>query len=325
MNRSFTRRQFLTTSTQLLAGTGAASLLLRSSVAAESQPRLILGTRDVMLKHTGKPDVWSAAQSVGAEGLEINFRDDLSFPDLFHPEKKYTGATPAGVEQLKADTQAAGRRITALCMSNHFDERPDMEVEWCTKAAQIAQALGVKAVRIDIIPRKIRNRDELLDFSVATLKRVIAATESTGVCFGLENHSNTTNDPTFLQPLFDRVDSKRLGLTLDAGNFYWFGHPLSKIYAICEQFADRVFHTHCKSIKYPEELREQQRKMGLDYGKNCCPIYAGDVDYRRVISILRKAGYANDLCIEDESLSKFPQAERGDVLAKEIQHLKALL
>ncbi len=166
MIRSVSRRQFLTTSTQLLAGAGAASLLLRSSVAAESQPRIILGARDVMLKHTDKPDVWSAAQSVGAEGLEINFRDDLSFPDLFHPEKKYTGATPAGIEALKADTQAAGRQITALCMSNHFDERPDLEVEWCMKAAQIAQALGVKAVRIDIIPRKIRNREELLDFSV---------------------------------------------------------------------------------------------------------------------------------------------------------------
>lgn len=325
MTRSFTRRQFLTTSTQLLAGAGAASLLLRSSVAAESQPRIILGARDVMLKHTDKPDVWSAAQSVRAEGLEINFRDDLSFPDLFHPEKKYTGATPAAIEALKADAQAAGRQITALCMSNHFDERPDLEVEWCTKAAQIAQALGVKAVRIDIIPRKIRNREELLDFSVGILKRVIAATESTGVGFGLENHSNTTNDPTFLEPLFDRVGSKRLGLTLDVGNFYWFGHPLSKVYAICEQFADRVFHTHCKSIKYPVELHEQQRKMGLDYGKNCCPIYAGDVDYGRVISILRKAGYANDLCIENESLSKFPQAERGEVLAKEIQHLQALL
>jgi sugar phosphate isomerase/epimerase len=325
MTRSFTRRQFLTTSTQLVAGAGVASLLARSSMAAESQPRIILGTRDVMLRHTGKPDVWSAAQSVEAEGLEINFRDDLSFPDLFHPEKKYTGATEAGIEQLKADTQAAGRRITAFCMSNRFDERPEMEVEWCTKAAQIAQALGVPAIRIDIIPRKIRDRNEALDFSVAMLKRIIAATESTGVCFGLENHGNTTNDPTFLEPLLDRVGSKRLGLTLDTGNFYWFGHPLSKIYEICEQFADRVFHTHCKSIKYPEELREQQRKMGLDYGKNCCPIYAGDVDYSRVIRILRKAGYANDLCIENESLKKFPEAERGDVLAKEIQHLKALL
>jgi sugar phosphate isomerase/epimerase len=325
MNRSFTRRQFLATSGSLVAGAGAASLLLNSSSAAEAKPRIVLGTRDVMLRATGKPCVWSAAASIEAEGIEVNFRDDLSFPDLFHPEKKYTGANQAGIDAVKADAQAAGRRLTAFCMSNHFDERPDAEVEWCTKAAQIAQALGVKAVRIDVVPRKIRNRDEFLELSVATLKRVIAATESTGVCFGIENHGNTTNDPAFLEPLLERVGSKRLGLTLDVGNFYWFGHPLSKVYEFCETFAARVFHTHCKSIKYPAELHEQQRKMGLDYGKNCCPIYAGDVDYARVIAILRKAGYANDLCIENESLSKFPKAEQGDVLAKEIQYLKGLL
>jgi hypothetical protein len=41
-----------------------------------------------------------------------------------------------------------------------------------------------------------------------------------------------------------------------------------------------------------------------------------------VIKILRAAGYSGDLCVEDESLGKFPAEERGAILAKEIRHLK---
>jgi hypothetical protein len=36
-------------------------------------------------------------------------------------------------------------------------------------------------------------------------------------------------DPAFLQRLFDGVDSKQIGLTLDANNFYWYGWPLQRV------------------------------------------------------------------------------------------------
>jgi sugar phosphate isomerase/epimerase len=321
MNAPLTRRQFLTTTTGMVAGAGAASLFLPPGLAAAQPARICLGTRDVMLRHVGKPDVWSAAAAIGAEGIEINVREDLSFSDLFHPQKKYSGATPDGIEQLKADAQASGRRITALCMSNHFDERPEAEIEWCAKTARAAQALGVKAVRIDVVPRKLPV-GQFLDFSVVTLKKLMEATEPTGVAFGIENHGHVTNNPEFLQPLFERVGSNRLGLTLDTGNFYWFGHPLSKVYQLVETFACRVFHTHCKSIKYPEDRREKQRPVGWEYAKYFCPVYEGDVDYARVVRILQKSNYAGDLCIEDEALGKFPKPEQATVLAKEIQYLK---
>ncbi len=64
--------------------------------------------------------------------------------------------------------------------------------------------------------------------------------------------------------------------------------------------------------------------MGWGYEKYTCPIYEGDVDFRRLVAILRKAGYANDLCVEDESLGHFPASERADILAKEIRFLKSL-
>ncbi len=317
------RRQFLRDSARLAAGVALAPCLARLGSAA-APAALLAGVRDVMLPKAEMTDCWKAAQSVGAESLELTIQDDLSLAALFHPEKKYSLATPEDVQVLAADVKAAGLRVGGFCMANRFEERPDFELQWCAKVAQGAAALGCKAVRIDIRASK-RPTPELVEVVlVPLLKKLMAQTEATGVSFGIENHGRVTNDPDVLQALFDGVGSPRLGLTLDTGNFYWFGHPLSKLYQLYERFAPRVVHTHCKSIQYPEELREQQRTMGLEYAKRCCPIDQGDIDFRRVVSILKQAGYANDLCIENESLKRFPEEERGPIVAREIAHLKSL-
>lgn len=323
MQSSLTRRNFLQTSSALLAGAAATPLLSGAAASEPTAPRLMLACRDSHLKLVGEKDCWAAMKKIGAEGVEAAIREDLSLADLFHPERKYSAATPEGIETLKADLAASGRKITALCMFNRFDERPDLEVEWCAKAAKAAQSLGVPAIRIDVVPRKVA-RAEFLAFATDVLKKVIQASESTGVAFAIENHGNTTNDPEFLKPLFDGVGSKRLGLTLDTGNFYWFGHPLSKLYDLYETFAPRAFHTHCKSINYPESEREKQRPMGWKYGEYHRPIYEGDIDFARVVAILRKAGYRNDLCVEDETLQKTRPEQATAVLSKEIQHLKSV-
>jgi sugar phosphate isomerase/epimerase len=323
MNQSLDRRQFLHASGRLTAGLAAVSVLAGKS-AASAQPQnqnLCLSCRDAHLKQTGRPDCWSALQSIGADGVEVAVGDDLSLAGLFHPDRKYTAASQVGIDLVLADAKAAGKQVSALCMFNRFAQRPDFEVEQARKVAQAAKALGAKAIRIDLAAPK-KAPDDFLDFSVKTLKRLIEATEATGVAFGIENHGATTNNPEFLKPLFERVGSPRLGLTLDTGNFYWFGHPLSKLYELYEMFAPRVFHTHCKSIRYPESEREKRRAMGWEYGKYNRPIYEGDIDFRRVVKILRAAGYSGDLCIEDESLDKFPAPERGAILTKEIRHLK---
>jgi len=321
MKASMRRREFLVGSGRVAAGLAAVALG-RGAGAEEKKPAgLCLACRDTHLAMTGKKDCWSALDAIGAEGVEASVGEDLALAGLFHPDRKYSAAAPAGIEAVLADMKAAGKRISALCMANRFDERSEAEIEWCTKAARAAQALGAKAIRIDVVARK-RPVAEFLDHAAKTLKQVIEATESTGVAFAIENHGGTTNNPDFLTPLFERVGSPRLGLTLDTGNFYWFGHPLSKVYELYERFAPRVRHTHCKSIRYPEAEREKQRPMGWEYGKYNCPIYEGDIDFRRVVKILRTAGYAGDLCVEDESLGRFPAEERGAILAKEIRHLK---
>lgn len=322
MSSTLTRREVLQRSLQWSAAAGLATVLPRFAAAADNK-NILVTCREVMFAPVPEPNCWKAMKLVGIDGIEVTVNDKLDLAGLRHPDKKYSIANAEGIKVLLDDLYSAGLRITALAMSNHFDDRPDFEVEWGQKVAEAAKALGVTAVRIDVVPRKLK-REQFLPFSIDVLKRLIAATESTGVRFGIENHGNTTNDPQFLSPLLAGVGSDRLGLTLDTGNFYWFGHPLAKVYEFVEQYASRVFHTHCKSIRYPAEDREKQRPMGSRYAELCCPITDGDIDYARVVGILKKVGYANDMCVENESLRKYKPDEVADVLKKEVQLLRSV-
>jgi len=317
------RRYFLIQSGAALLGTGALAAGLRSD-AADSAWNPILACRDTHLKDIGAADAWAAVKAIGASGVEVDVDIQLNCVNLFHPQKKYSLATSEALETLKKDAEQNGVKITAFCMHNQFDRRPDEEVKWAAAMVNAAKALNVKVIRVDFAPGKIKG-DEYLPFAVSMGKRLVDLVKDTDIRYGIENHGNTTNRPEFLDKLFDGVGSKALGLTLDTGNFYWYGHPLNDLYKIFEQYASRVFHTHCKSIRYPEEKRNTQRPMGWEYEKYTCPIYEGDIDFRKIISILKAANYSGDFCVEDESLGKFPKEKKGEILKKEIAFLQSLL
>jgi len=318
ITQSPSRRDFLKRATGLAMAAGALGFN-PSGLAAQSR-RWPVACRDAHLRATGQPDSWAALQELGAEGAEVEVNDELVCPSLFHPAKKYTLAGAEAIQSLKADLAEKGLAITAFCLHNRLDERLEKELAWNKRVVAAAQQLGVKAIRIDVVPRAIK-REEFLPFAVKACKQLCELVEGSPVRFGVENHGNTTNDPGFLERLFDGVGSSHLGLTLDVANFYWYGHPLEELYSLYAKFAPRVVHTHCKSIRYPDDKKNVRRPMGWEYDKYCCPIYEGDVDFKRLAGILRKANYAGDLCLEDESLGKFPNEERGVVLKKEIAFL----
>ena len=292
-----------------------------SSTKKPPRPSWIIACRDAHLSEVGEPDAFAALETIGAGGVEVTVKLDLSCPYLFDPKKKYSIADKQGVKQL-ADAAAAHKvKITAFCLANHFDERPDDEVVFVTRVTRVAAQLGVPAIRLDVVSRKLKG-EAFLEFAVAIGRRIIQATDKMPVRFGVENHGHTTNRPDFLRPLFAGVASERVGLTLDTANFYWYGHPLEKLYEIYREFASAACHTHCKSIHYPSDQRNRKRAIGWEYGKYCCPVYEGDIDFAQVARILSQGGYRGDLCIENESLKRFPKEQRGEILKKEIQFLQ---
>ena len=319
-SRTFSRRTFIKT-TGLAVAAGA--LPVTGPLAAPAGGNWLVGCRDVHLRLAGKPDSWSCMKALGAQGTEVDVELNLDCAHLFYPQRKYTLATPDGIRALKNDLAASGCRITAFLMSNRFDERLDQELESARGLVTAAQQLGVDAIRVDVVPRKLKE-DQFLPFAIDVGKRLSAIAQGTPVRFGVENHGHVTNNPEFLEKLFDGVGSDKFGLTLDCANFYWWGLPLNDLYPTYEKFASRVVHTHCKSIRFPEDKKNVRRTVGWEYGKYNCPIYEGDIDFKRIVAILRHANYHGDLCVEDESLGKFPANEQADVLRKEIAFLKGL-
>lgn len=262
-------------------------------------------------------------KDLGVAGVELQVDDALACPGLFHPTRPYSLSTEDEVKRLRDDLQQHGRVITALCLNNRLDERLDQEVAWAKSVARAAGQLQVTAVRIDVVPRRTP-AGEFLPVAIKACQALCAATADTPIRFGIENHGRMTNDPEFLERLFDGVGSPRLGLTLDIMNLYWFGHPLPDIYRIAEKFGSRVFHTHCKNLRYPEDRRNVRRPIGWEYDQYAAPLYEGDIQYPRVAEILRRAQYRGDLCLENECLGHVPKDQHAEVLRKEIQFLKRI-
>jgi sugar phosphate isomerase/epimerase len=186
---------------------------------------------------------------------------------------------------------------------------------------KVAEQLDVPVIRIDVVPRTLK-LEEFAAFATKACKQLCDATKTSKIRFGIENHGKATNDPDLMEQILKGVGSDRLGITLDTANLYWWGHPLDEVYRIYERFAPHVVHTHCKSIRYPDDKKNAKREMGWEYAKYTCPIYEGDLDFNRIAAILRRAGYRGDLCIEDESLARFPEAERSENLKKQIAFLR---
>jgi sugar phosphate isomerase/epimerase len=311
-----TRREFLKSTTLATAS----ALLAPALSAAEKSTRWPVACRDGHLKATGQPDCWAALKFINASAVEVLVNPDMSCPGLSHPTRRYTLATSEGAQALQADLQSNGVTISALCMANRLDEQLERELEWMRQVSAAASKFKVHAIRIDVVPRAIK-RDEFLPFAIRACKSLCEVVQGRQN-LAIENHGNTTNDPDFLQKLFDGVNSPYLGLTLDPANLYWFGHPLNDVYRICEKFADHAFHTHCKNIQYPKDKRNERRTIGWQYDKYTAPLYEGDIDYRRIAKILVKSHYTGDLCLENECLGRFPKDQGPEILKKEIAALK---
>jgi sugar phosphate isomerase/epimerase len=286
--------------------------------------------RDAMVAAAGggPGESFHVLREAGARGLEVQVDPDFTTPHLRQPEgSPYSLSDAGGVRALERRLGAERVVPDALLVNTDFSgPNADARVEWAARVVRIAKDLGCPVVRIDPLARdKKVGLDAARANFIRCTRRLLDRTADTGVDLGVENHGFHANDPAFLDALFAELPDPRLGLTLDTGNFYWFGFPLSELYSLLERYAPRAKHTHVKNINYPKDLADVRRPIGQDYGKYCCALDEGNIDLRRVVGILRRAGYTRSLCAENEALGKAPRGERVEVLRRDVRALKAAM
>jgi len=283
-----------------------------------------------IVPHAGFPTMLAGLHALDVSYVEIGMGREMN-TSLLEPvdgENHMILDSDAAIERYRRHCADGGINLSSFILGNDFNlPDPKAEIAWVTRVVQTAAALGIPAVRIDsaMTGEKDLPLDERVGKFVEALGAVIANTSDCPVDLGIENHGVQGNQPEFLNAVFQGVGSDRLGMTLDSGNFYWYGHPIERVMEILKDLAPKAKHTHLKNIKYPADQRSVQREIGWKYGDHVCPLDEGDVDHPAVVQYLRDAGYQRDLCIEDESLSRQPDDQRLAVLRRDVEYVRSLI
>jgi sugar phosphate isomerase/epimerase len=289
---------------------------------------MYISIRDVMLVNAGFDSPAEGLKCLGVSAVEVALDKGFAVFAMDSMEKvALLSDEDAGA--YRKHLQGIGVRPCGFLTACDFsvDEFED-KVKWVARALELADILEMPVIRID----SAMSRERELDFDTRVnlfAKGLGAALERTAgskVAMGIENHGFQGNNLAFQLNVYKAVGSDRLGSTMDTGNFYWRGYPLSEVYGILRILAPYVKHSHLKNIKYPPETREVTREAGWEYGRFVCPLDEGDIDHGKVVRMLAEAGYDGDLCIEDESLGHYPSGpERIAVLQRDVAHVKELL
>ncbi len=249
---------------------------------------------------------------------DMDYAVDLGF-DLSSKDKRI---------KTSKELKAKHLNICAILIENDFGRNDlESEIKWGVDACYVASELGVRAVRINSVmrPQPEVSETEYTERTIECINKILNSTEGLNVCLALENHGVIGNKREFIRDVIDEVASKRLGLTLDTGNFYWFGYPLDEVYKIIQEFACYVKHVHLKNVTFSPAEQNKRREPGFNWPDSAATIYGGDLEHKYIINILKSSGYDGDLTIEDESLNKFPKVERLKIIKKDIDFTKSLL
>lgn len=283
--------------------------------------------RDAMLPGLEAREFFTALRGLGVSGIEIDVQSDDRTQFIREDGAAHSIRNEATILRLKERLAGEGVRVCALLLSTDFSSpRAAADAQSAVNAARAARELGAPVVRIDpLVSDRSMPPDQVRDNFVRHMESILSWTRELDVDFGVENHGPLANDPMFLDAVLAAVPDSRLGLTLDTGNFYWFGFPLEEVYELIEKYAPVAKHTHLKSINFPPDVAARRREVGYGYKQYCCALHEGNLDLRRVVRTLRGAGYSRDLCIEDESLSRHPPEARVDVLRREVEAVRAAM
>ncbi|HEV7868184.1 MAG TPA: sugar phosphate isomerase/epimerase family protein [Chthoniobacteraceae bacterium] len=291
-----TRRQFLATGA--LAGV-ALPAIAGAAPAKAAAGRVKLGISSYSYWHfkTEKVSIETVidrSAALGVEGVDILHRQ-MDVEEL----GPLDAATHAYCMKLKRRAFQAG--VSLICLSIHQDfvsPNPAERAKWIAhteKCIELAYALGIPCIRLNSGRWKtIASFDDLMKargiepvlpghtendgfkWCLESIHRCLELAAQRGVVLALENHWGLTATVEGMERILNALDSPWLGALIDTGNF--LEDPYDKI----ARLAPRAVLVQAKT--YPG---------GGEW-------YTLDLDYPRIASILREAGYRGYVSLEME-------------------------
>lgn len=189
--------------------------------------------------------------------------------------------------------------------------RPEISVPYLQKAIRFAAALGAPVVNTDEGMRPSwMSLDEAFQVMKYTLTTVLRTAERYRIDVGIEPHQSISRTTAGLLRIATLVDSPRLRVNYDTGNAYLAGQdPYEGLKAV----QHLLVHLHAKDIAIQQAEAEKGKVTGTPVG---CACGDGVIDWKRVVAILRDAGYAGVLSVE---------CGTPEQAARSLAHLKAVL
>jgi len=242
---------------------------------------MYISIRDGMLVEAGFTNLADGMKQMGVNAVEVELDQDFSVYAM-DSTQRVSLQSDEGVASYKRHLDDLGITACAFLTARDFSSG-DMEsnTHWVARALEIAEHMGMTSIRIDSAMKCERELDftTRVNLFAEGLGGALERTDGMNVTMGIENHGFQGNNLAFLLNVFRLVGSDRLGSTMDTGNFYWRGYPLSEVYGILQLLAPYTKHTHLKNIHYPEDKREEIREAGWEYGAYVCPLYEGCLLY----------------------------------------------
>jgi len=171
--------------------------------------------------------------------------------------------------------------------------RPEISVPYLQKAIRFAAAVGAPVVNTDegIRPEWV-SLEEAFPIMKYTLTTVLRTAERYGVAIGIEPHQSISRTTAGLLRIATLVDSPRLRVNYDTGNAYLAGEdPYEGLRAVSRL----LVHVHAKDISIRMSEAEKGQVTGTPVG---CACGDGVIDWRKVVAILREAGFSGVLSVE---------------------------
>ena len=235
---------------------------------------------------------------------EIGF-DCIEFTDLTPPDgvTNLEYAKQIKEEAAKYDIEISIYAIGANLAQN-TDEGVKAETERLMECVDVAEALGAKMMRHDVMfgYNGFRTFDEIIPVAAGIARKVTEYAEKKGIRTMSENHGMYYQDPDRIEKMISAVGHPNYGLLLDIGNFMCADiKPADAV----SRLGNLAFMVHAKDFYFTpyspdmEEVGLQTRGCNRLVGAS---IGYGDINAAQCFAILKKYGYDGYIDVEYEGL-----------------------